>query len=88
MNPRLWASPPVFQWTTLDRLTRVHPVVPPLIFLPAIGLLASIGSGDARWFSYLAALAGGYAFWTLCEYWAHRAVFHFEPSSAGVGPNT
>jgi len=23
--------------------------------------------------------AGGYAFWTLCEYWIHRIVFHFEP---------
>lgn len=26
----------------------------------------------------------GYAFWTLCEYWGHRAVFHFEPDN-GLG---
>ena len=37
-----------------------------------------------RWLSYFAALAGGYAFWTLCEYWGHRAVFHFEPKH-GLG---
>jgi sterol desaturase/sphingolipid hydroxylase (fatty acid hydroxylase superfamily) len=29
-------------------------------------------------------LAGGYAMWTLFEYWLHRVVFHFEPS-AGIG---
>jgi dihydroceramide fatty acyl 2-hydroxylase len=80
----LGASPPVFQWKPLDRLTRVHPAVPPLIFVPAIALLASLGSGDVRWLSYFAALAGGYVFWTLCEYWGHRAVFHFEPKH-GLG---
>ncbi len=75
----LSASPPIFQWRVADRLTRVHPVVPPLIFVPAIALLGSVGSGDLRWRSDLLALAGGYGFWTLCEYWGHRAVFHFEP---------
>ena len=81
---RLSASPPVFGWKPLDRLTRVHPVVPPLIFVPAIMLLGSLGSGDLHWVPYLVALAGGYGFWTLCEYWGHRAVFHFEPKH-GLG---
>jgi sterol desaturase/sphingolipid hydroxylase (fatty acid hydroxylase superfamily) len=27
---------------------------------------------------------GGYAFWTLTEYWMHRLVFHFEPEE-GIG---
>jgi len=80
----LSASPAVFRWEPLDRLTRVHPAVPPLIFVPAIAVLATLGSGDVRWFSYLLALAGGYGFWTLCEYWGHRAVFHFEPEN-GIG---
>ena len=80
----LSASPAVFRWEPLDRLTRVHPAVPPLIFVPAIAVLATLGSGDLRWFSYLLALAGGYGFWTLCEYWGHRAVFHFEPKH-GLG---
>jgi len=81
---RLSASPPVFGWKPLDRLTRVHPVVPPLIFVPAIMLLGSLGSGDLHWVPYLVALAGGYGFWTLCEYWGYRAVFHFEPKH-GLG---
>ena len=81
---RLSASPPVFGWKPLDRLTRVHPAVPPLIFVPAIMLLGSLGSGDLHWLPYLVALGGGYGFWTLCEYWGHRAVFHFEPKH-GLG---
>jgi dihydroceramide fatty acyl 2-hydroxylase len=80
----LSASPPVFGWKPADRLTRVHPAVPPLIFIPVIAALGSVGSGDLPWISYLAALAAGYAFWTLCEYWAHRVVFHFEPKH-GLG---
>ena len=80
----LSASPAIFRWKVADRLTRVHPAVPPLIFVPAIAVLGSVGSGDLGWLSYLLALAGGYAFWTLCEYWGHRAVFHFEPDH-GVG---
>jgi sterol desaturase/sphingolipid hydroxylase (fatty acid hydroxylase superfamily) len=80
----LSASPPLFESRILDRLTRVHPVTPPLIFVPAIAVLASIGSGDLPWLSYVGSLAGGYGFWTLCEYWGHRAVFHFEPED-GLG---
>ena len=42
----LRASPPIFQTRLLDRLTRVHPAVPALIFLPVIALLA--GLADRR----------------------------------------
>jgi len=35
----LRASPPMFRWPWLDRLTRVHPMVPPLIFVPVIAVL-------------------------------------------------
>jgi sterol desaturase/sphingolipid hydroxylase (fatty acid hydroxylase superfamily) len=58
--------------------------VPPLFFVPAIAVLASVGSGDLGWSSYTLSLAGGYALWTICEYWGHRAVFHFEPER-GIG---
>lgn len=74
----------MFESPWLDRFTRVHPIVPVLIFAPAIGLM--LGHGIA-WLGLGAALAfaaGGYAFWTLTEYWLHRVVFHFEPQD-GVG---
>ena len=74
----------MFESNVLDRLSRVHPMVPVLIFLPTITLLlvqASRTSGPGR---CSRCSPGGYLFWTLTEYWLHRVVFHFEPE-AGRG---
>jgi dihydroceramide fatty acyl 2-hydroxylase len=80
----LKASPPMFKSPWLDRLTRVHPAVPVLLYLPVIVVLFLTGAGRLG-FGYALALAlGGYASWTLTEYWLHRIVFHFEPE-AGIG---
>ena len=76
----LRASPPMFESKLLDRFTRVHPAVPVVIYLPAIAVLAVTGVGRVgpAWAALLA--LGGYATWTLTEYWLHRVVFHHEPS--------
>ena len=80
----LKASPPMFKSPWLDRLTRVHPAVPVLLYLPVIIVLFVTGAGRLG-FGYAVALAlGGYAAWTLTEYWLHRVVFHFEPDH-GIG---
>jgi dihydroceramide fatty acyl 2-hydroxylase len=74
----------MFKSPWLDRLTRVHPAVPVLLYLPVIVVLFLTGAGRLG-FGYALALAlGGYASWTLTEYWLHRIVFHFEPE-AGIG---
>lgn len=75
----LSASPPIFPSPTLDRLTRAHPATPAVVFLPVVCLLAVLA--DHRLGAREAALGAlsGYLFWTLCEYWGHRGVFHFEP---------
>jgi sterol desaturase/sphingolipid hydroxylase (fatty acid hydroxylase superfamily) len=80
----LRASPPMFESRVLDALSRVHPAVPALIFLPAILLMAAWGLSRESVGAVAALIAGGYAFWTLFEYWLHRLVFHFEPQ-AGLG---
>src|SRR5919108_5550031 len=80
----LRASPRMFESDLLERLSRVHPAVPPILFGPAIvfmlveGVIRGSGWVTAAW------LAGGYLFWTLTEYWLHRIVFHFEPEK-GIG---
>ena len=63
----------------LDRFTRVHPIVPVVIFVPVIIFLALTGTERAGVGAALGWALGGYAFWTLTEYWLHRVVFHFEP---------
>jgi sterol desaturase/sphingolipid hydroxylase (fatty acid hydroxylase superfamily) len=74
----------MFDSPWLDRLSRVHPAVPPAIFGPAIAVLLAAGFARTGAPAVLAWSAGGYAFWTLTEYWLHRIVFHFEPES-GIG---
>ncbi len=75
----LRASPRMFDSDLLDKLSRVHPAVPPILFVPVItfllveGFVRGAGALTALW------LLGGYVFWTLTEYWLHRIVFHFEP---------
>jgi dihydroceramide fatty acyl 2-hydroxylase len=73
----LKASPKMFENDFLDFFTRVHPAVPVVIFGPAIAVLAYLGF-DGEGATALAWILGGYAFWTLTEYWLHRVVFHFE----------
>ena len=81
----LKASPPMFKSGLLDRFTRVHHLVPVVIFLPAIVLLFATGVGRVGLAARRsAARVGGYAFWTLAEYWIHRVIFHFEPEH-GIG---
>src|SRR5215218_11156477 len=86
MDPteELRASPPMFNSALLDRFTRVHPAVPVLIYAPVIAVLLLTGEQRVGLANSLGLLLGGYAVWTLTEYWLHRVVFHFEPQK-GLG---
>src|SRR5271157_3261346 len=83
-SDRLRASPPMFESRTLDALSRVHPAVPVLIFVPAIALLTAWALESLNVAELIGFAAAGYALWTLFEYWLHRVVFHFEPQR-GLG---
>src|ERR671924_1836482 len=80
----LRASPRMFESDLLDRLSRVHPVVPVVIFGPAIVVLFVLGARELGTLAVLGLVLGGYLFWTLTEYWIHRLIFHFEPEQ-GLG---
>jgi len=75
----LRASPAMFDSPWLDRLSRVHPVVPAVLFGPAITAFLWLSFRQTSVFNTLALGAAGYLLWTLFEYWLHRLVFHFEP---------
>jgi dihydroceramide fatty acyl 2-hydroxylase len=80
----LKASPPMFESRVLDFFSRVHPAVPPALFVPVIVAMASWSLAQTSVAATAGLAAGGYAGWTLFEYWLHRLVFHFEPAG-GVG---
>ena len=75
----LKASPRMFESNLLDKLSRVHPSVPLIIFVPAILAMAVVAVGKVGVLPAIAWTAGGYLVWTLTEYWLHRLVFHFQP---------
>ncbi len=80
---RLSASPPLFQNRFLDFFSRIHPVVPALIFVPMIVALIVFGARDGQGVLEIVGLvAAGLAIWTLSEYWLHRKLFHWEPNNA------
>jgi dihydroceramide fatty acyl 2-hydroxylase len=74
----------MFESDLLDRLSRVHPSVPPIIFGPAIVVLFVLGARELTAAGTIGLVLAGWLFWTLAEYWIHRLVFHFEPEE-GVG---
>src|SRR3954466_7566540 len=80
----LRASPRMFDSDFLDRLSRVHPAVPLVIFVPAIGIMLGLGAPHFSPVEVVGLVLGGYLFWTLTEYWMHRLIFHFEPEE-GIG---
>jgi dihydroceramide fatty acyl 2-hydroxylase len=80
----LRASPRMFDSNLLDKLSRVHPSVPAILFVPTITILIVEGFVHGVGWAAPAWLLGGYVFWTLTEYWLHRIVFHFEPEK-GIG---
>jgi dihydroceramide fatty acyl 2-hydroxylase len=81
----LKASPRLFDSDILDRLSRVHPIVPVVIFAPAVVVAFTVGArGEPTTLQVVGLVLAGYAFWTLTEYWMHRLIFHFEPED-GIG---
>ena len=80
----LRASPRMFDSDLLDKLSRVHPAVVPILFGPVIVFLLVDGLVRGSGWATPAWIVGGYAFWTLSEYWIHRVIFHFEPER-GIG---
>src|SRR3954447_14680154 len=83
-SEQLRASPPMFKSGLLDRFTRVHHLVPVVLFGPVIALLFGVGIDRVGLLPAAGYAVAGYALWTLAEYWIHRVIFHFEPEQ-GVG---
>src|SRR5215218_10169717 len=75
----LRASPRMFENDLLDRFSRVHHFVPLAIFLPVIAVFLYLGFDRVGTGGTLLLGLGGYLFWSLSEYWIHRAIFHWEP---------
>ena len=63
----LKASPRMFESDLLDKLSRVHPAVPVIIFVPAIVVMAVVGVAREGVLAALGLFFAGYVVWTLTE---------------------
>lgn len=72
----------MFQRDLFERFSHVHPVVPALLWVPALVACLMVSLCDAGLSSSarIGAVALGAAAWTLVEYVLHRFVFHAEPT--------
>ena len=78
-SDHLRASPPLLPISWLDRLTRVHHLVPVVIYVPVVVLLIVLGLGRTSVLGVIGLFVAGYLMWTLAEYWLHRLFFHWQP---------
>ena len=81
---KLSASPDLFQNRVLNFFSRVHPIVPALIYVPVIvaSYWIAIADGTGIW-TILGLTVAGVFVWTLSEYWLHRLLFHWHPKFKG-----
>ncbi|HEX4080321.1 MAG TPA: sterol desaturase family protein [Rhizomicrobium sp.] len=81
---RTWLadSPRLFHNPVLDRLSRVHRLVPLLLYAPILVLLLSVALWRLPFPTVAAGVFGGYILWTLVEYFGHRFLFHYRSRTA------
>ncbi|MCL6494113.1 MAG: sterol desaturase family protein [Ignavibacterium sp.] len=73
----------MFKNDFLEALSRVHPSVPVIIYLPVIlyTLYISVADYSLQFLTIVALFIFGLFIWTITEYVLHRFVFHFKPKS-------
>lgn len=73
----------MFENDVFEYFSRIPPWHPPAIYIPVIawatysGFVAGTSIG-----AFIGLFLAGVLLWTFLEYWAHRIVFHWEPTSA------
>jgi len=74
-------SPRMFASDLVDFFSRTHPMVVPVLFVPAsLGLLwHSVTQANVSLVASLGLALTGFLAWTLTEYWLHRLFFHWQP---------
>ena len=72
----------LFQSNWMNSLSKVHFTVPLYIFIPAIlFFIYKAFSNGISTLSFVLYYAGGLIIWTATEYFLHRFIFHYHPTS-------
>lgn len=73
----------MFKSDFMDVLSRVHPAVPLMIYVPIIAffMYKSVVAYEFSFITIFTLIVLGIIVWSLAEYTLHRYLFHFEPKS-------
>lgn len=73
----------MFENNFLESLSKVHPSIPVIIYLPVILYMGylSIWYHHLSFLNILALLILGVLVWTITEYTLHRFIFHYKPKN-------
>jgi 4-hydroxysphinganine ceramide fatty acyl 2-hydroxylase len=73
----------MFESDFMEFFSRVHPVIPLVLYLPVVGymLYVSLGQRQLSVLGVTALFLLGVLLWTLIEYLIHRYVFHYQPKT-------
>lgn len=73
----------LFENPFMNALSKVHWSIPLLIFIPTISYLMfrGVASQELLWMEVIGLYIFGVFVWTFTEYFLHRFVFHFHPTS-------
>ena len=74
-------SPRMFENDIVDFLSRTHPAIVPILFVPSVTTLLWYGVAHAGMsvMTSVALFCLGALAWTFVEYWLHRTFFHWMP---------
>lgn len=73
----------MFNSDFMESLSRVHPAVPLIVYIPVILFFAyrSVFVFEFTFITIFSLVIFGIIVWSLAEYTLHRFIFHYEPSS-------
>jgi sterol desaturase/sphingolipid hydroxylase (fatty acid hydroxylase superfamily) len=72
----------MFRSGFVEFFSKVHPVVPAILFVPVVAYFAWRGVGLSGVLATVLAFGGGLLFWTFTEYTLHRFFFHMPKTNA------
>jgi sterol desaturase/sphingolipid hydroxylase (fatty acid hydroxylase superfamily) len=71
----------IFKNDFLEKFTYVHPIVPVLIWGPVAGYCFYLGVQSLDLWHSTAIFVAGLFVWSFLEYFLHKTVFHFTPTT-------
>jgi sterol desaturase/sphingolipid hydroxylase (fatty acid hydroxylase superfamily) len=78
LRPKNSGTDTLFKNYWLEKLTRTHIAIPVVIDLIVVVVVSCLGLQRLSLLSFATYFICGWLFWTLCEYWIHRYVYHVK----------